>query len=845
MDDGTPGQEIDRVSTQAARLADSVELVEQAEQAVEAARRQAELIRRQSYEIERAARADLERAQHAMQMAKDTLDAIQLFEGLGESIEMIHDGEPASAATPWRIYERIATPSQDLTAIAMLKALDDPSVEIEYVAGAVSGIGSRDALVKWLSDATNAFALLTDQRQILCLAIPVRNTFNGSISIEHHIAIRNGGRVFLASPQVELPERISGFVADPALVNKLFTDRSGRAISPSDPDWAEAQKAAAKEMRPFFFIAFVMEGLRERTKVFDPMPSDGFSFVKDGGFDPDYIQVVYRNFLVVEAPGETLQEWQRRLAKEVREGCRVVLHDVGGNGPFHEDSWLYRPMEAHGSHPYIAELRRRPNGSHYVSWTEPAYTDWNCTGAPRKATFTIERPAGLLPLDHPDVNPGTMRRLLASAQGVESLGGFRAPAAAVIRFLQDEWQAERPFIELIAGVVADQLGTDRDLVIATVARQAVHWKVRTKVHRPLISPKGDDRAAFVAIRDVSLRALKAYVLDVDEPFVAELKNRPNAIWVGRHPNGDYVLITDEQRGFVSLTTFSEKRHIERPADAWRLPPDVAGWCAYWSDSGRWREIRASRYKTRLNLTNPAVETVVAEFKERHGSAEIIAVDVFQRTVMVIYRTPQGDDLSETIRVADDGTATPGTPDEFELRPRRGYDRTPEISHELGRWSWSGMQGAWWFYTNAEILDEAWAAQEAEWEADKRKQSLLDQLAEAYVAPIISAIAEVLANAAQAKQGAIYRSAKPQDPSDFMPTARRLLGRDADRHRSASISHSIADIHTNDADVTAVDLATIPAAGRLLEGLGVDSLIVTLPEVEDAGMTNDSRTERPD
>lgn len=832
MDDERPAQAIDRISAPAARLADTEELVEQAKQAVAAARRRAELIRQRSYDVERAAQADLERAEQAMQAAKDTLDAIQLFEGLGESIEMIHDGEPAPATTPWRIYERIATPEQDLMSIAMLKALDDRSTKIEAAVSAVDEIRSRGELVTWLSDTTNAFALLTDQRQILCVAIRTSERYMGQELTEHHIAIRNGRRVFLASPQVELPETISGFVANPALVKKLFTDRSGRAISPSDPDWADAQKSAAKEMRPFFFIAFVMEGLRERTKVFDPMPSGEFSFVKDGGFDPDYIQVVYRNFLVVEAPGETLQEWQRRLAAEVREGCRVVLHDVGGSGRFDDDSWRYRPREAYGWHPYIAELRRRSDGSHYVGWTEPAYSDWNYSCEPRKATFTIPLLSGLLPLDHPDVNPETMRRLLTSAQGVESLGKFRAPAAAVIRFLQEEWQTERPFIELIAGVVAEQLGTDRDRVIETVARQAVHWKVRTKIHRPLVSPKGDDRAAFVAIRDVSLRALKAYVLDVDEPFVAELKERPNAIWVGRHPNGDYVLITEEERGFVTVTTFSEKRHSERPADAWRLPPDVAGWCAYWSDSGRWRETWASRYKTRRNLSTPTVAEVVREFEKNHSDGDIIAVDVYGRLIMVIYRTDGRGDRAETIRVESDGTTKTVGDTDFELQPSSYRGEPAEIPHELGSWSWSGRTKAWWFYLNAEIIEEAWLARKAKEESEDRKRTLQSKLADVSLAAVTQAVATVLANQAQAKQGEIYRNAKPQDPSDFMSAARRLIGRDDRTTWNASISYALADLHINGDDCTAVDLATVPEAQNLLEKLGVDSLIVAVPEIVD-------------
>lgn len=116
------------------------DLVARAKRDYELARQRADAVRQQAHEIEQAARTELERVSALLSAAEDRVAALELYQGIGESIELIHDGSPAPPTTPWRVYERIATTNQDLMAVSMLRAVDDPDIDIDRTAKSVEGI---------------------------------------------------------------------------------------------------------------------------------------------------------------------------------------------------------------------------------------------------------------------------------------------------------------------------------------------------------------------------------------------------------------------------------------------------------------------------------------------------------------------------------------------------------------------------------------------------------------------------------------------------------------------------------------------------------------------------------
>ncbi len=92
--------------------------------------------------------------------------------------------------------------------------------------------------------------------------------------------------------------------------------------------------------------------------------------------------------------------------------------------------------------------------------------------------------------------------------------------------------------------------------------------------------------------------------------------------------------------------------------------------------------------------------------------------------------------------------------------------------------------------------------------------------------VVNTVAKCLANQAQDADRKVYRQAPDREASEFTDAARDLI----DRPGRDAIAAQVMEHRAANPTGATVDLASIPAAARLLEQLEVESLVLELSEI---------------
>jgi hypothetical protein len=212
----------------------------------------------------------------------DRLFALQLYGGIGEQLKTLATGAPAEPATP-------------ITARQMLRYMDEETLwNLEYGGADFSNLRDFD---EWIAKPENYTRLLPEPRCVVAFRVrrhdknyPTPGNILGWFSLLGQIEadkftylfIRNGENLYRLTVEVDFSPRLLPLRDEfhkPFIEEKSDYDWDTRTntvterlITPADLDYDEKVAARRRTMMHYNRIVFLLQGLLDRSEVFNPHP---------------------------------------------------------------------------------------------------------------------------------------------------------------------------------------------------------------------------------------------------------------------------------------------------------------------------------------------------------------------------------------------------------------------------------------------------------------------------------------------------------------------------------------------------------------------------------------------
>lgn len=478
------------------------------------------------FERERSALlAQMEPLRQQLARMSEVMWTVDLYLGRDETLELLRDGEPAPATTPITIRQKVLVMAEEA-----LLLMEHGGTGITYERISV--------FIDWLLQAPeNLDRILPEQRGVVVL-IPTRvksrsgNAFEALARDKANSSswwlLRNGQRLYLLTvdPELTMTERVlprrDEFVDvfDRGLFG--FGRPHGEPIKPGSAEWLEMEKIADARRRHYMRILLVLQGIIDRTPVWQPLPAAGVNLMSLADQDAGKIVLLQDDELSIQLGDgrESFRDWQKRLNNQLRPGLRIIgdwntrdFRDIGSN------QWRNPRLNPTGvdcvpetGEPHLIEERR--DGGFIIRFQrtdkvykrnvpvpdQPGYIyrgEMGVTPARRASCLVLPADTWVLPLDL--VTRDELTYYLNSRHNRSTHFLSMVPTIRAALAVKDlEAQQEAPFRTLIAHQLIND-GADPDTIDHLVDELVHWWKIANTWSRPLNGEPAHEAKAVRAI----------------------------------------------------------------------------------------------------------------------------------------------------------------------------------------------------------------------------------------------------------------------------------------------------------------------------------------------------------
>lgn len=252
---------------------------------------------------------------------------VDLYLGRDETLQQLRSGAPAPFDCPITVRQKVLVMAEEA-----LLLLDNGGKGVDYT--------SIDTFVDWMLAAPENLDRLLPEPKGVVVMIPTRvrsdsgNMFEDAYRDAQNQAsywvLRNGANLWLLTvdDKLRVTERLlpkrDEFtdVFEP----RLFGGYGERLrLEPGSDAWLKAEKVADARRRHYMRICMVLQGIADRTTVWQPQPPV-LSFFDVGAQDAGKIRLIQdaEESIQLGTGQETFAVWQTRLNALLRPGQRVV-----------------------------------------------------------------------------------------------------------------------------------------------------------------------------------------------------------------------------------------------------------------------------------------------------------------------------------------------------------------------------------------------------------------------------------------------------------------------------------------------------------------------------------------
>lgn len=609
-----------------------------------------EAIKAQQAELDRQTRAlemELAPLMEKLELMKEGIWTMNLYLGRDEEIVQIAEGAPAPAGTPIHVRQQVLAMDEESTINAEGGGIDFRSIEA-FDAWVTASPAHLDQL---LPEQRGVVAVMARRSEIDYGDTWSNVTFNARNRHTYWL-IRNGENVYRMDTEFETGPRL---VPARNEFTSIFVDRwTKQPLQPGTGAWLEAEKQAGARERHFMRVALILQGLIDRTHVFQPLPKAGVSLLSPEDYDAGHVVLIADDENQITTGRTPFYDWLRALNAQLRTGMRVMIatrHSAYDRDRVH-------PGTAENPQPGEVYTIKRPGtraGEFVVTYRRTVET-WVNDGwgggeyrVPKtSASFTLSTDDKfILPIDLVDIT--TMRTYLNARTERHAYVDMFPTLTAAIEFLEAEQAAEAPFRALLAAQVAQTEDVELDVAAASIDSVIRTWKVGNRWFRPMSGdPETEARAAKEILAERARIAAANAGAGDDGAFLSRARTQhPDALLVARKKDGTYVVLAPARRAWTTATNGKPQQGIPfdvwmhqyeysrtgkaRAAREWTIPQmsSVARWIVL-HEGEAWATWKRTARPVE-HLTDPEIMAAIEQIKAVDGGMDLLAITFDERT----------------------------------------------------------------------------------------------------------------------------------------------------------------------------------------------------------------------
>jgi hypothetical protein len=502
---------------------------------------------------------------------------IDLYLGRDEQIVTLSTGAPADPNTPLTLRQEVLSMDEETAAHAEAGGIDARNL---------------DVFDRWICQRENLARILPEERGVVVLVPRKRGRDYGDPWMDKALNEENKWSYFLIRNGENLYRMRTDFVVGKHLIpatdefTGLFVQKRWGTdepvqIYPGTREWDKAVERQGAKQRHFMRMALVLQGLVDRTTVFQPLPDGGLNLLDTRTYDEGRAHLL-RDAEAVLTDGRPLfKDWLAGLTDQLRVGMRIM-------GAFNTETFRTAGEEWSEGREYSPNNRLTPRARNQYDVDRPetgtlyqlegraemygergfyfkfARTTerWMGTGydaelrAPKTKGKCVILPGDQFILPFDLVTVEDMQYYLRSRRQRSSYAQMFPLLNAAIEAKQAEAEAEAPFRTLLAGQIVQ--AHDVELAEAESALDGLvrWWKLKNRWHRPLVPTPEHPVDQGKAIRDIVeefgalRRSAEQATADeqVEREVVAKLLKRdPKIMVIGRTRAGGYLAFSPQAR----------------------------------------------------------------------------------------------------------------------------------------------------------------------------------------------------------------------------------------------------------------------------------------------------------
>ena len=273
----------------------------------------------------------MEQLQKVLGTVKDRLFTIELYVGFQEQVKQIKEGKPAAIEEP--------------IAIRQLLLYMDEETLFDYKSGGMD-FGTLERFDKWIVKKKNLCRILPERRGIVAMQVrrhdkdygPCKTISDAWVAFlknqennRSYLLIRNGDNVYRIATDLEFKPRLIPLNDE---LNKPLTredrsynfekhdyDEESEVITVDDMRYDDYVLKRMTKIKRYNRIILIIQGLIDRTQIFDPMPKVSLS---SGATLDTWVRAI-RDEEGLPAPSVSIDEYRNQLNKSLRKGKVAVI----------------------------------------------------------------------------------------------------------------------------------------------------------------------------------------------------------------------------------------------------------------------------------------------------------------------------------------------------------------------------------------------------------------------------------------------------------------------------------------------------------------------------------------
>jgi hypothetical protein len=420
------------------------------------------------------ARAAAEKMQAMVEDMEYVAGTINLYLGTAEEIAPLRDGTMAPAGTPLSVRQ---------TVLCM-----DEEIALDHLGFGGDAIEVFD---RWLlDDPKHLEQILPEPKGVVVLRARRHPRTGRDVSEEErdldrrsYWLMRNGDRLH----RVFAPVEVGDFLIPPA--TDPWIDEDGDLLRPGTMRYEQAMRQAKDERRRQMQVALVLQGLLDRTRLFEP-----FDGAKPNVLDPaswdGRLRLVTDAERALTDGRPTFHEWLKRVNGTIRRGLRIT-----GSFPTYGDMGKQRMRPRYADGPNKEDyytVQEGMDGGFYILFSREGEYNYRTGGRiTKRGSYTVyNHDDFFVCIDNAEV--ADMEYYLNDRRHRKDYEHMVPALQKAVEVKRAETQAEQPFRDLLLKKLNEIAPCDEH----TASQYIDWWKHKTVNHRPLLA---DDRKAYKMI----------------------------------------------------------------------------------------------------------------------------------------------------------------------------------------------------------------------------------------------------------------------------------------------------------------------------------------------------------